>query len=208
MALLSITSCAEKECYKVVKFTTACRVKAAVFLDRDGVLNIPEFRNGRSYAPLFASDFRLYPETKVALERLKQIGFSLVVVTNQPDIACGKLKETELIKMHDILNRELPLDVVKVCTHGKNDGCSCRKPKAGMLVEAAEELGIDLCASFMVGDRKSDMLVGETVGARTVFIDHGYTNDILPEKYDFACSSIKDAAIWISCQFHIRLNDN
>ena len=184
----------------MVKAGTNCEAKAGVFLDRDGVLNVPDFRNGRSYAPLSVDDFKLYPETKPALEKLKLLGVMLVVVTNQPDIANGKLKRAELEKMHKILCRELPVDLIEVCAHGRDEICDCRKPRTGMLINAAKELSINLSKSFMVGDRKSDIVVGENVGAKTVFIDHGYTNDPLPDSYDFSCFNIGEAATWICDQ--------
>lgn len=184
----------------MVKVGINREAKVGVFLDRDGVLNIPDFRNGRSYAPLYVENFTLYPETKPALEKLKLLGVMLVVVTNQPDIANGKLKRAELEKMHKILCRKLPVDLIEVCAHGRDEICDCRKPKPGMLIKAAKELNINLSKSFMVGDRKSDMVAGENVGAKTVFIDHGYTNDPLPKSYDFSCFNIGEAATWISYQ--------
>src|SRR5206468_5259609 len=95
----------------------------AVFLDRDGVLVIPEIRDRRSYAPRRLADFRIYPEAAASLQRLKRAGFLLAVVTNQPDVANGLVLRSEVDAMHEIMTRELPLDAVQTCFHGQADRC-------------------------------------------------------------------------------------
>jgi D-glycero-D-manno-heptose 1,7-bisphosphate phosphatase len=127
--------------------------RRAVFLDRDGVIVIPEFKGGRSFAPRRLADFRIYPEAPASLQRLKKAGFLLAVVTNQPDVGYGLVRRLEVDAMHEVMRRELPLDAVKACFHRHADGCNCRKPKPGMILEAAVELGVNLDKSFMVGDR-------------------------------------------------------
>ena len=148
--------------------------RPAVFLDRDGVLVIPEIRNGRTYAPITTETFRLYDSAAQNLERLRGSGYLLVVVTNQPDVGRGIIAPEVLEAMHRRLIAELPLDMIRTCVHDGKDGCACRKPKPGMLLAAAKLLNIELGASFMVGDRASDVEAGCMAGCRTVFIDHGY----------------------------------
>ena len=126
-------------------------LRPAVFLDRDGVIVVPEFRDRRSFAPRRLQDFRLYPEAAASLQKLKRAGFLLAVVTNQPDVGNGLMSRSEVEAMHEIMRRELPLDAIKVCFHGQAEGCDCRKPKPGMLLEAADELGINLKRSFKIG---------------------------------------------------------
>ena len=167
-------------------------LKPAVFLDRDGVIVIPEFRDRRSFAPRRLADFRLYPEAAPSLRRLKQAGFLLIVVTNQPDVGQGLIPRSEVDAMHGIMARELPLDAVKACFHRQGDDCDCRKPKPGMLLAAAFELGIDLAKSFMVGDRKSDVEAGRAAGCATVFIDLGYA-ETAPDAPDHVAHSIAQA---------------
>jgi D-glycero-D-manno-heptose 1,7-bisphosphate phosphatase len=167
--------------------------RPAVFLDRDGVIVIPEFRDRRSYAPRRLEDFRLYPEATESLGRLKRAGFLLAVVTNQPDVGNGLTSRSQVEAMHTVMTRELPIDTVKVCYHRREDGCDCRKPRAGMLLAAAAELGIDLTRSFMVGDRDSDVAAGRTAGCSTVFIDLGYAEPA-PQAPDYVVSSIAEAA--------------
>jgi D-glycero-D-manno-heptose 1,7-bisphosphate phosphatase len=168
--------------------------RKAVFLDRDGVIAIPEFRNGRSFAARTVADFRLYPEAATSLHKLKRAGFVLAVVTNQPDVGLGLIHRSEVDKMHAIIARELPVDAIKACFHQQSEGCACRKPKPGMLIEAAEELGIDVSQSFMVGDRASDVEAGRAAGCATVFIDLAYDAELMPKNADYVVGSIAQAA--------------
>jgi D-glycero-D-manno-heptose 1,7-bisphosphate phosphatase len=165
----------------------------AVFLDRDGVIVIPEFRDRRSFAPRRLEDFRLYPDAAGSLQRLKRAGFLLAVVTNQPDVGSGLIPRSEVDAMHEIMTRELPVDAVKACFHGQGDHCDCRKPKPGMILEAAGEFGIDLVKSFMVGDRSSDVEAGRAAGCAPVFLDLGYAEPA-PDAPDFVVHSIAQAA--------------
>jgi D-glycero-D-manno-heptose 1,7-bisphosphate phosphatase len=165
----------------------------AVFLDRDGVLTIPEFRDGRSFAPRRLADFRVYEEAGASLARLSEAGFRLVVVTNQPDVGDGLVDRAVVEEMHRRLKELLPVDAIEVCYHRRGDGCECRKPKSGMLRRAAERLGIDCTRSFMIGDRASDVEAGRTMGCCTLFIDLGYADEH-PESPDFTVSSIGEAA--------------
>jgi D-glycero-D-manno-heptose 1,7-bisphosphate phosphatase len=165
----------------------------AVFLDRDGVIAIPEFRDGRSFATRRFCDFRLYPDAPKSLHRLKQAGFLLAVVTNQPDVGHGLIPRSEVDAMHEMMTRELPVDAIKACFHRQSDHCDCRKPKPGMILAAAGELGINLGQSFMVGDRGTDVEAGRAAGCATVFIDLGYAEPA-PEAPDYVVHSIAEAA--------------
>jgi D-glycero-D-manno-heptose 1,7-bisphosphate phosphatase len=167
--------------------------RAAVFLDRDGVLNVPEFREGRSFAPLRLADFRLYDDALEAARQLKTAGFCLVVVTNQPDVGHGRVDRSTVEEMHRRLAAALPVDAIEACYHRQDEGCDCRKPKSGMLRRAALRLGIDCTCSFMIGDRSSDIEAGLGAGCRTIFIDRGYANED-PGAADFIVTSLAAAA--------------
>ncbi|MGZ8403029.1 MAG: D-glycero-alpha-D-manno-heptose-1,7-bisphosphate 7-phosphatase [Rhodoplanes sp.] len=167
--------------------------RPAVFLDRDGVIVVPEFRDGRSFAPTRLEQFRIYPTAAENLQRLKAAGYMLIVVTNQPDIGKGVIPRPVVDKMHRRLVRELPVDLIKMCAHAQSAGCECRKPKPGMLLAAAAELDVDLTRSVMVGDRKSDVEAGRAAGCRTVFIDLDYTEP-RPSNADVTVRSIAEAA--------------
>ena len=148
--------------------------RAAVFLDRDGVLNRAAVRAGKPYAPRRLRDFRFLPGAAGAVRALHETGFLVVVVTNQPDVGNRRVAARVVEAMHARLRRRMPLDAVEVCAHREDDHCACRKPKPGLLVSAAQRLGIDLARSFLVGDRRKDILAGHAVGCYTVFIDRGY----------------------------------
>jgi D-glycero-D-manno-heptose 1,7-bisphosphate phosphatase len=164
----------------------------AVFLDRDGVLTVPEFRDGRSYAPRRLEDFRLYAEAADSAVMMKKAGFRLVVVTNQPDVGHGRIERNVVEEMHRRLAIMLPVDAIEACYHRDSDGCDCRKPKPGMLHRAAARLGVDCTKSFMIGDRASDVEAGRAAGCATIFIDLGYVDEH-PERPDFTVASLGEA---------------
>ena len=150
-------------------------MRRAVFLDRDGVINRSLIRDGKPYAPTEASEFVLLPGVAEALDQLRRGGFLNIVVTNQPDLSTGRQRREDLDALHARLMAELAIDAVKTCGHVDADGCDCRKPKPGLLLEAAREFGIDPGASFMVGDRWRDVAAGQRAGCKTCFfIDYGY----------------------------------
>jgi D-glycero-D-manno-heptose 1,7-bisphosphate phosphatase len=173
--------------------------RPAVFLDRDGVLSVPEFRDGRSFAPKRLSDFHLYADAAPSLRRLKDAGYALVVVTNQPDVGNGLTPQPEVEAMHRRLEAELPLDRIEACYHAQGAGCACRKPNPGMLLSAAAALEIDLGRSIMVGDRNSDMGAGRAAGCATVFIDRGY-RDERPQNADHVVLTLTEATDKILAQ--------
>jgi D-glycero-D-manno-heptose 1,7-bisphosphate phosphatase len=173
--------------------------RPAVFLDRDGVLSIPEFRNGRSYAARRLADFRLYDDAAPSVRRLKEEGFVLVVVTNQPDVGNGMIERGEVEAMHRQMAAALPLDRIEVCFHAQAENCACRKPKPGMLLAAAAALGLDLGRSVMVGDRNSDMAAGKAAGCATVLIDRGYSDE-RPQNADHVVLSLAEATDIILAQ--------
>ncbi len=151
--------------------------RRAIFLDRDGVINRPLIRAGKPYPPSSLVEFEILPRVAQACQALKDLEFLLVVVTNQPDVGRGTLAREVVETIHRSLLRQLPIDRVMTCYHGGavyGDPCDCRKPRPGMLFQAAEELKIDLAKSFMIGDRWRDVDCGFNAGCKTVFIDWGY----------------------------------
>jgi len=165
----------------------------AVFLDRDGVLTVPQFRDGRSFAPRCLEDFRLYENAAEATAQMKAAGFRLIVVTNQPDVGYGRTPLDTVEEMHRRLTALLPVDAIEACYHRHDADCDCRKPKAGMLHRAAAQFGIDCTRSFMIGDRASDVKAGRAAGCRTIFIDLDY-RDEHPAGADFVVKSLVEAA--------------
>jgi len=149
----------------------------AVFLDRDGVINRPLIRDGKPYPPVTLDEFEILPGVPDACELLKKLGFLLVIATNQPDVGRGTLSREAVETIHARLSKQLPIDAIFTCFHaGEAYGqiCDCRKPRPGMLLQAAAELQIDLAKSFMIGDRWRDVDCGFNAGSKTIFIDWGY----------------------------------
>jgi len=176
---------------------SAGRGRVAVFLDRDGVINrrFPEivYVAGPEH-------FDLLPGVVEALSILRELGFLLVVVTNQRGIARGFMTEEDLNQVHEFMKSELGkshvfLDAVYFCPHDEDEDCSCRKPKPGMILEAARIMGIDLASSYTVGDSDSDVAAGRTAGTRPVRI--GALEDV---DADMAFPSLLDFALFLKGQ--------
>ena len=161
----------------------------AIFLDRDGTLNryIGFLRN--------IEDFELLPDVCEAVKRINESGYLAIVVTNQPVIARGEVTYAQLQEIHNKMETLLGekgayLDAIYYCPHHPHKGyegeipelkfdCSCRKPKPGMLVQAAEDFNIDLSQSWMVGDSENDILAGKAAGCKTVLVGEGlYQQDV------------------------------
>lgn len=153
---------------------TAGGRRPAVFLDRDGVINRAVVRDGRPYPPDDLASFEFLPGVAEAVAALRAAGFAVVAATNQPDVRTGKQSAAVVDAMHDLARRVLGLDDIRMCPHTDADGCACRKPRPGMLLDAAAELGLDLSRSYMVGDRWRDIDAGRAAGCVTFFIDYGY----------------------------------
>jgi len=168
----------------------------AVFLDRDGVINRATVRDGRPYPPEHIGELEILPGVPDALARLRAAGFRLIVVTNQPDVARGTQRREVIDAMHAHLMAVLPLDEIRVCPHDDADQCGCRKPRPGLLEDAASEAGLCLADSVMVGDRWRDVEAGRLAGCRTVFVDCGYAEPH-PAPPDLVVRSLAEAVDWI-----------
>ena len=163
----------------------------AVFFDRDGVLIKTEVRNGKPYAIRDIKDLVILPDAVAVVDKFKEAGYKIVIVTNQPDVGNGFIRQSVVEEMHNILLRELPIDLIKSCYHQQGAGCNCRKPNTGMFTEAAVKLNIDLGSSIMIGDRSSDIQAGQAAGCFTIFIDYGY-NESLKVRADLIVSSLTE----------------
>jgi D-glycero-D-manno-heptose 1,7-bisphosphate phosphatase len=168
----------------------------AVFLDRDGVINRPLIRAGKPYPPGTLDEFEILPGVREACQLLKKLGFLLVVATNQPDVGRGTLAREAVETIHAWLLQQLPIERVMTCFHrgtAYGDPCECRKPRPGMLLQAAEAFKIDLAKSFMIGDRWRDVDCGFNAGCKTVLIDWGY-QEALKQAPDYRVENILEAA--------------
>ena len=168
-------------------------LQRAVFLDRDGVINRAVVRDGKPYPPFNLADLEILHGVADALQALRNEGWLLIVVTNQPDVARGtaSLADVEAINLH--LRQSLSIDEFRTCYHDSSDGCNCRKPLPGALLAAATAHGIDLPVSYMVGDRWRDIEAGKRAGCKTIFIDYGYAEK-QPKKFNHRVRSLTEAA--------------
>ena len=146
----------------------------AVFLDRDGVINRAIVREGRPFPPPSLEELEFLPGVAEAIDGLRRAGFRLIIVTNQPDVRSGIQQREMVERMHERISLELSVDDIKVCYHVEQDDCPCRKPKPGMLLEAAAEWSLSLQKSFMIGDRWRDIEAGRAAGCKTILIKYEY----------------------------------
>jgi D-glycero-D-manno-heptose 1,7-bisphosphate phosphatase len=171
-------------------------MRSGVLLDRDGVLNRTVMRDGMGYPPSSVEDMALLDGVAEACGILAAAGCVLAIVTNQPDLARGKASFADVAAINARLRELLALDAVYVCPHDDGDACACRKPKPGLLLEAARVHRLDLGRSVMVGDRWRDIEAGVAAGCRTVFIDHSY-RERRPVAPNFVCGSLLEAVPFI-----------
>jgi len=149
--------------------------RRAVFFDRDGVINASVIRNGKPFPPDSIWEMQILPGVKDALVSLRNAGYLNIIVTNQPDIRTGKQSIEVLVAMHRYLESNLAIDHIEVCSHVDADICNCRKPGPGMLLQAAARFGIEISASYLVGDRWRDIEAGQRAGCKAnYFIDYRY----------------------------------
>ena len=173
-----------------------CALKA-VFLDRDGVLNRTILRHGKPHPPATLEELEILPGVPQALADLKECGFLLLVVTNQPDVARGTQRRATVESLHAALTKNLPIDDFFVCYHDDPDNCDCRKPKPGLLLQAAARYDLDLSSSYLIGDRWRDIDAGHAAGCATVWIDAGYTERGPSSPPAARVKSCLEAARWI-----------
>jgi D-glycero-D-manno-heptose 1,7-bisphosphate phosphatase len=168
-------------------------MRPAIFLDRDGVINVNAVRDGRPYSPATVEEFIILPGVPEAVEALRRSGYLVIVATNQPDIGAGRQSREVVDEMHRRMRQSVSIDDVEMCSHVDGDNCTCRKPKPGMLLNAARKHGIALDKSWMIGDRWRDVEAGRAAGCRTVFVDYNYPAEPRPERPDIVVGSLADA---------------
>lgn len=174
--------------------------RRAVFLDRDGVLNRATVRDGKPYPPSSLEELQILPGVPEALDELKQAGFLLIVVTNQPDVGRGAQSREVVEAIHERLKSELPLDEILVCYHTDADACACRKPAPGLLEQAANRHGLRLSACYVIGDRWRDIDAGHRAGCQTILIDYQYKEQAPDREPAARVRTLCEAAEWIRSQ--------
>ena len=182
-------------------------MKRAVFLDRDGVINRAVVRDGKPFPPSSPGEVEVLPDARDALLRLRDAGYMVIVVTNQPDVARGTQERAAVEQINSRLANELAIDDFVVCYHDDAAGCACRKPSPGGLLEAAERHQVDLESSYMVGDRWRDIEAGQRAGCTPFFIDYGYAERQPTPPFE-RVSSLAEAAERIVTQSPRRTDDS
>jgi D-glycero-D-manno-heptose 1,7-bisphosphate phosphatase len=162
----------------------------AVFLDRDGVINKVILRDGKPFSPRSLEEFVLNDGIRETVSLLKDNGFKVIVVSNQPDVARGDISRNVLDRMTQLMTQEIPFDDIYICPHDDQDQCSCRKPKPGMLLEAARKWNIDLEHSYFIGDTWKDIEAGKVAGCKTILLDVIYNREVT---CDFRVKSLFEA---------------
>jgi len=155
-----------------------------VFLDRDGVINelIYHQEQGIIDSPFTVEQFRLLPGVGEAIKKLHEMDYKVILASNQPGIAKEKMSEEAFDKIRQKMKKELAkegafLDGEYYCFHhpeakveGLRANCECRKPKPGLLLQAAKDMDIDLSQSWMIGDGLTDIKAGKDAGVRTILL--------------------------------------
>src|SRR6266567_931747 len=159
-------------------------MRAAVFFERDGILNLARTEGQTQVSPRTLDEFIINPNSKDLLGTLKAAGFLLLATTNQPGLSRGYQSRRELDLMHALLKKCLPLDDILVCPHDEADHCPCRKPQHGLLLEAAFKWHIDLDRSYVVSDKWQDAHAAHVAGCtslllRSPWIDKGHQDFVL-----------------------------
>lgn len=163
----------------------------AVFLDRDGVINKVILKKGKPFSPRKTEELELCDGIKEFLSASKSEGFLNIAVTNQPDIARGLMEWEGLTAINKLITENLSIDDVLVCPHDDYDNCPCRKPKAGLLLEAAKKWNIDLANSFLIGDQWKDIEAGRNAGCVTILLAYPYNEDVCA---DFRVTDLQSAS--------------
>ena len=149
-------------------------MRPAVFLDRDGVVNAVKLKNRKPYPPSNLDELIVLDGVRESVEKFELNGLTVVVVTNQPDITNGHTTFKIVKEIHQRIAQLTGLRYFYVCHHNSEAQCLCRKPKPGLLTNAASDLKLDLKNSFMVGDRWSDITAGQSVGCKNFFVNNAY----------------------------------
>jgi D-glycero-D-manno-heptose 1,7-bisphosphate phosphatase len=162
-------------------------MKTAIFIERDGVLNLARVERQHQVPPRTLNEFQVNEQAIPVFEQLKSAGFLLIATTNQPGLSLDTLSRRELDRMHDQLKRRFPLDDILVCPHAQADDCPCRKPAPGLFTEAAFKWHVDLDRSFVISDKWQDATAARSVGCTSMLIRSPWLG---PGHHDFVLSGL------------------
>ena len=149
----------------------------AVFFDRDGVVNRVLLKDGQPFSPRKPEEFTFTERILEAVTLLKRNGYKVILISNQPELARGLITQDALDEMMRRVKQEIGFDDIFLCLHDDHHHCACRKPRPGMILDAAEKWKIDLGSSYVIGDTWRDMEAGRAAGCKTILVDAVYNRD-------------------------------
>ncbi len=160
-------------------------MKTAIFIERDGILNMPRLERHSQVTPMTLEEFQIIQTAIPDFESLKAAGFLLIVTSNQPGLSNGNVSRRELERMHAALRQAFPLDDILVCPHDADDNCSCRKPLPGLMMEASFKWHVDLERSYVISDKWPDARAARAVGCTSMllqspWVGSGHHDFVLP----------------------------
>ena len=174
-------------------------MKKAIFIDRDGVINRLVKINGKETSPKRLDQLDIYNFVPYAIKQLRN-NYLIIIVTNQPDIARGRISIKELNKINKKIKDEIDIDDFFICVHDDDDDCQCRKPKPGLILDAAKKWEINLSGSFIIGDSWRDMIAGKSAGLKTCWVNNNSDSsfsDPIKFAYNFEAKNLLDAINYI-----------
>jgi D-glycero-D-manno-heptose 1,7-bisphosphate phosphatase len=148
-----------------------------IFIERDAILNRVRVERQHQVSPLTVEEFHIIEDAAPLLSKLKAGRFLLIATTNQPGISRGYQSRRELDRMHDKLRQALPIDDILVCPHDETDRCPCRKPKTGLLVEAAFKWHLSLDRCFVISDKWQDAEAARLAGCTSLMVQSPWVGD-------------------------------
>jgi D-glycero-D-manno-heptose 1,7-bisphosphate phosphatase len=165
----------------------------AVFLDRDGTINVEVNYLSR------VEDFQLLPRVAAAIRALNQHAWCVIVITNQSGVARGYYTETDVAAIHDRMRHDLAkggavIDAIYYCPHRPAEACDCRKPSTGLFEQAARDFDLELEQCYCIGDKLSDLLPGQRLGCATFLVLTGHGRDEAAglQEHDFQSEVVDD----------------
>jgi D-glycero-D-manno-heptose 1,7-bisphosphate phosphatase len=153
-------------------------MKMGVFIERDGILNRARVERQYQVSPLTLEDFEVSNKAKPLLDKLKAAGLLLMATTNQPGLSRGYQSRRELDRMHERLRAAFPLDDILLCPHDETDHCPCRRPKPGLLIEAAFKWHLNLDRSFVISDKWQDAEAARTAGCTSLLVQSPWLGSV------------------------------
>tara|TARA_B100000287_G_C20555824_1_gene750376 strand:+ start:127 stop:645 length:519 start_codon:yes stop_codon:yes gene_type:complete len=149
-----------------------------IFLDRDGIINEVIIRGTEVSSPRNFNEFKFRSEIREFVKELHNQRKRIFIVSNQPDIARGKLSKKDLGDMTKLIKKELKITEISYCTHDDKDGCNCRKPQPGLITNYIKKYKLSESKSVMIGDSIKDMKAAQNAGIKSILLKTEHNKSI------------------------------